>query len=448
MKDNFTNFNNSNELAPSFDEDKFNDLKEGIETRIDEISQQIFAGEINITDSALEMVALTREVVSRIAEELASLLGVEVSKLPFAIFLFGSFTRNLMLPNSDLDIGLVFAEDCPESIKSLLIKTITALPFADDVDVAHWDSIKGMLKENCPSLMEQNKAVEARFIVGSLAIAEQHETLVLARDSREEKEKRFITEYWLLHKFDYSHRSSKYGMNLKYDFGASKDIAFLDWYYLLNSIGETSSGNVSTAFLCFDLLAQRGEISVEECESLKSSLELILLVKFSLWDAESKSNDEASKLLLYLNDKSLEICFSNITDLLKAKGINNVDELTYAYSRAKGALHGLTAKLFEDVSANHEDSVELWKMAKDKIQLDEEIKKMLENPTWYELVPFAIRSESPEILSYMVKSLSNREGFEYILRIISQNKYITEEIKQDLLLSRLDRRIKAKLEDE
>jgi len=269
--------------------------------------------------------------------------------------------------------------------------------------------------------------------------------MVIDQDSRAEKEKRFITEYWLLHKFDYSNRGSKHGMNLKYDFGGSKDIAFLDWYYLINSVGKDRPQNVSTAFQCFNLLEETGEISKEELQNLQSSLELILLVKFSLWNVSRTTNNAS---LLYLNDYSFEICFNDIENLLKKREINNVDELIFFYHQAKAKLHNIVEKLFENISLTHKDSLGLWKIAKDKTELDEEVIEILKNPTWHELVPFAIRSTSPDILQYIVKNYSDKPGFEYILRIISQNTHTTEEIKRELLLSRLDDRFKKKLKDE
>ncbi len=437
----------SDEMIQNFDEINFNeskisDLKKHIKNRIDTISNDIFNGKISVFDSATYMAELTNYSMKFIAIEFATSLGVNVSELPFAIFLFGSFVRNLMLPNSDLDIGLVFDKSCPNNVKLLLNRVISSLPFADEVDIAHWDSINSMLKENCTSLMEQNKAIEARFVTGNDTIAKQHTVLIRESDSRVEKEKRFITEYLMFRKFDYKNRSSEQGMNIKYDFGASKDIAFLDWYYQINSSEKETSTNTSTAIRCINLLVKKGIISIEELKKIELSLELVLLVKFTLWEISTKTKDQS---LLYLNDSSLNVCFEKISTLLKDKGINNVDEFTFAYYQAKGKLHHIVTKLFYDISSSNNEIIDLWKIAENKITLDDEVIRILVNPTWNELVPFAVQSTSAEILDYIVNSFSDKPGFEYILRIISQNKYIAEKTKQRLLTSRLDDRFKTKL---
>jgi len=424
---------------------KMDELVEQTKNKLDLISQRVLAGEISILDSTVEMGRLTRDVLGEVAKKFASLLHTEAQNLPFAIFVFGATARNQMLPNSDLDLGLVFKDGCPEEIKTLLKETVSVLPFSDEIDIAHWDSIDGMRKENCPSMMEYNKVAESRFVAGNIDIAKQHTDLANAQDTKKDKEERFITEYGLLHKFDYRSRGSEHGMNLKYDFGASRDIIFLDWYYLLNTVGETPPEDSPTSSSCLDLLLEDGMITNKEYDEIKSGLELILLVKFALWSKNATSGD---KKLLYSSDYSLDAAYGDIKNLLQKTGINNADEFAYAYNKAKSALHNLNEKLFQKVASSNEDLLEIWRVAKEKESLDEEVLAILEHPTWKELVPFAVSSTSPEILHYLVKRFFDMEGYEYILRIISENKYITDAIKLDLLSSRLDKRFKKKIDTE
>ena len=172
---------------------------------------------------------------------------------------------------------------------------------------------------------------------------------------------------------------------------------------------------------------------------------MILLTKITLWRENEKTKDEH---LLYLSDSSLEHCYHVIEGTLKKQGIKSLDEFMYVYANAKASIHELVEKLYKNVASRHQESVDLWEMAKAKTSLDEDVLDALKNPGWNELVPFAVRSTSPEILHYIVKRFSNTPGLEYILRIISENFYITDEIKKDLLVSKLDKKFKAKFEED
>lgn len=421
------------------DEIDFSGLANDTRDRIESVAMRVFQGEISVIESAVEMGRITRAALESIAATIAERLDTSPDSLPFGIFLFGSTARNLMLPNSDLDVILVFQENCPEEIRTAAKKALGSLPFEDTEDIEIWNE-RDMRKENCPSLMQWNKAVEASFVAGGETVAEKHRELVTDRDSRQDKEVRFMTEFWLLHKADYRGRASEHGPSLKYDFGGSRDIVFLDWYYQLeNPATETER---PTAELCLDWLLENSTISSDEHKELKSALELVLLVKFSLWTKSAETNDNR---LLYLSDLSLDECFLKIKPLLAKKGIDNPDQLSYAYYRAKGKLHQLVTDLFELVAERNPDTAKLWKIAEGSEELTEDVRKILDEGAWSSLVPFAIASSSPEILGYIVKAYSNKKGFEYILRLVSQNRNITMETRRDLMDSRLDDRIKKKM---
>jgi hypothetical protein len=85
-----------------------------------------------------------------------------------------------------------------------------------------------MKKENCNSMIEYNKSVDAKYISGNVSIANEHHNEVKEQDSKESKIKRFITEFGIFHLYDYKNKRTDYGENLKYDYGGSRDIIFLD----------------------------------------------------------------------------------------------------------------------------------------------------------------------------------------------------------------------------
>jgi hypothetical protein len=150
-------------------------------------------------------------------------------------------------------------------------------------------------------------------------------------------------------------------------------------------------------------------------------------------------------MLLRLNSYSLHECFFEATLAFNKLGINNADELIDRYYNTKLSLNNLVEELYNIISTLNTELIEIWNIAKTDAELDSQVLKILEAKTWYNLLPFAVCSKSPEILGFIVDSISNSAGYEYILRIISENSFITNEIKQKLLNSKLAEKYKNKL---
>jgi hypothetical protein len=126
-------------------------------------------------------------------------------------------------------------------------------------------------------------------------------------------------------------------------------------------------------------------------------------------------------------------------------GINSADELLDKYYASKLILDSLVTKLYKQVSAGNPELTEIWDMAKTTAKIDGVIMKILSTGTWYELMPFAVVSKSPEILEFIVDRIHNLRGYEYILRIISENVFINDVVRQKLLDSNLEEKFKKKL---
>src|ERR1700733_996336 len=254
---------------------------EFVSNKLNLVSGDVLSGEKSILDSTIEMSVLVHEAIDRVVNSLVTELQLDKSNLPFAIFLFGSPSRNLMLPNSDLDIGFVFLDDCPDEVKILLHERISNLPF-DKIDIAGWSSIEEMKKENCLDMIEYSKATDAKFVSGNDNISKEYTESIRDKDTKEDKVNRFITEFGLFHKHDYLAKRTENGPNLKYDFGASRDIIFLDWFYIINTNNNKEREDETTPFFfkSLDILLEKDLISIEEHDQLKSIIEIILLVKF------------------------------------------------------------------------------------------------------------------------------------------------------------------------
>lgn len=414
---------------------------ENIESTRESISNRVLSGETSILDSTKEMNKLAREAVSSVVEEISTEFDLDTDKPPFALFFFGSPSRNLMLPNSDLDIGLVFGENCTEEIKVALRSKISALPF-DKVEIASWASIDDMCKENCPDMIEYSKATDAEFVAGNPDFAREHIQKVRNNDTEEDKINRFITEFGLLHKYDYLSKKNDQGFNLKYDFGASRDIIFIDWYFILKGDREQAKDGSPFFMKGLDILLDEKLISQEDRECLEDHIKLVLLVKFTLLSKFRKNGNES---LIHLSDFSLHEAYKEAPEAFKNADISNGDELVSAYYDAKRALHDLIEQLYNEACSANSDLSKAWQTAKEKMVLDEDVLEVLKDKTWYNLVPFATCSKSPEILDFLVNSIRDMYGYEYVLRIASENKFLKDETKETLLNSRLADKFKKKL---
>ncbi len=391
------------------------------------------------------MQEISEKVITEIANIFSSHINIHVNNLPFTLFFFGSPARNLMLPNSDLDIGLVYEKDCEENLKKYLEEKINSLPF-DKIDIADWKDVDEMMEENCNSMIEYNKSVDAKYVAGNTNIANTHQEKVKDIDNRDSKIKRFITEFGIFHLYDYKNKKTDYGENLKYDYGGSRDIIFLDWYYGINSDLDEDKDEEHTPFFekGLSILEKQEMILLEESQELKKIIEIILLVKFTLLSKFKENNDES---LLYSSKKSLNQCYSQGENAFNNLDIKNEDELFDTYFSSRIKLDGLVKKLKDSMLEEDFETAEIWNVA-EKEQLEtEEIQLLLSNNDWQNIVPFAIHSTSNDVLGVIVSNIKNLNGYEYILRIISQNDFIEADTIESLMFSRLPEKYKEKLKN-
>ena len=423
-------------------DNKFEDIVIQTKEQISEITENVFSDQISIIESTKLMQELSENTIKNGADIFSTHLGITNENLPFALFFFGSSSRNLMLPNSDLDIGLVYKRNCNENIKKYLEEKIKTLPF-DKIDIADWNYVDEMTEKNCKSMIEYNKSVDAKYISGNIEIRDEHERTVKKNDTEEQKIKRFITEFGIFHLYDYKNKKTDYGENLKYDYGGSRDIIFLDWFYGINS---ELTKDTDQPFFKNGLIALEKQkiISNIEVKELENAIELILLIKFTLLDKFRNSGDES---LLYSSKKSLGQCYKQCKKVFEKLEIMNEDQLLNKYFTARMKLTDLINTLEKLMLSKDTETSELWTMAKNESADTEKIAELLKDNNWQNMVPFAIHSSSNEVLSLIVNKIKDINGYEYILRIISQNDHIKDNTIKDLLISKLPEKYKEILKN-
>lgn len=412
-----------------------------IKSQIQVLSENVLEGNSSILSTTGEMTKLTKKTLQSISADFSKELKVDEKRLPFALFLFGSPSRNMMLPNSDLDVGVVYDKDCPDSVQTKLISFLSALPF-DKIDIPKWHSIESMTKNSSVDMMEYSKAVDAQFVSGNQNIKQEYATSVRNQDTKEDKISRFITDYGLLRHYNYVSKISDWGFNLKYDFGASRDLIFFDWYFLIHSDYD-KAGDTSFTRKGQDLLLKRNIIDVETYKSLIQATELVLLVKFTLLH---KFREKGNSTILSLSNYSLQTAFEYAQQAFKRLGIESVDELISSYFKAKGIIHNVVETMYTEIAHLQPNLAHKWTEAKTAVSLTLEDSHMDLN-MWQQLVPYAINNSNPEIIDQIVEKIKDIKGFEYILRVISENKHINKSIAIKLIQSRLPDKFKIQLKN-
>ena len=181
------------------------------------------------------------------------------------------------------------------------------------------------------------------------------------------------------------------------------------------------------------------------CEQMPIRQNVVCLLHYGSVKQKEKFRKGSNKSLIHLSNFSLHEAYKEAPNAFKRLGIVGGDKLVSSYYEAKLSLHGLVEHLYAEVCAADSDLQKIWETAEGKMVLDDEVVNILGDGTWYNLVPFAIRSRSPEILDFLVNSIRDQSGYEYVLRIVSENKFIKDETKKTLLNSRLGEKFKNKL---
>ncbi len=126
-------------------------------------------------------------------------------------------------------------------------------------------------------------------------------------------------------------------------------------------------------------------------------------------------------------------------------GIKDEGDFKEKYYKAKLMLGIVVSKIFNIIILEDEELRSVWSMAESKTQIDPELETCLLDLSWHNLVPFLVKSKSPDILQYIVLKILALKSREYLLRMASENKFIDEHTRYALLDSSLPEKYKIKL---
>ncbi len=278
----------------------------------------------------------TRRIVSGTIDSIHKALSVDEDGSPFWVFLFWSPSRTEMLPNSDLDIGFVIDEKGSSwEVENILQERFWNMLF-DKIDVANWNSIPLMRRCAEKSIVDGNKAIDARFIGWNTAFSRQYNESGIQEsiNSLERQFLNYLCEEKFLHTYDYPRKVSQHWPNLKYDAGAWRDMIFFNWFCkLLHTYhGKSWPAEQNTPQLLTSLEYTKQVTWID----VVSDVDLISLVKNSALECGKEDN---SRLLRYLNQYTIDSVFQKTRGGLKRLGIHSSDQLMEQYVQSKNNIN-------------------------------------------------------------------------------------------------------------
>jgi len=253
----------------------------------------------------------------------------------------GSLGRREMLPNSDIDLFVVYDSEYDEDI-DIKVEGV------DKFEIGHitTDRLSSLLRY---SLVDANRFIDGRRI-GSVP-APEVEQMILEANTQDHQLANNISEYFFYRYFDFPNKTTSMGPNLKYSTGSSRDTIFFNMISRM-STGDFPAVRGATPELLgvMEDAEQRYGISVPY-----NAVNLIFTVKNAAISVFDKTGDPRSR---YVSPHSLESIYEFSKDKYSTWGIHSSRQFIEAYSAARQELELAVDTLFTKSLADHPASKE------------------------------------------------------------------------------------------
>lgn len=257
-----------------------------------------------------------------------------------AVWLAGSLGRREMLPNSDLDLFVIVADDQEAT------STLTRVP-KDGFDMfelglmslAHLRALLGTRS------IDANTFIDGRPL-DTGPTSEAVGALVRSANSNDRQVANFISEYGYYHYFDFIWKRTSHGANLKYSSGSARVTLFFNFYCRLVNGEFPASRGVRPEFLDgLDAAEHRlGQLMP------RREIDLIQVVKNTAMSAYYRTHDPR---LRHVSQYSLDVIFEVCSPRMRDLGLRDAAELRHAYGRARRRVETAVADLARDVVVRH-----------------------------------------------------------------------------------------------
>lgn len=253
-----------------------------------------------------------------------------------ALWVGGSLGRREMLPNSDIDLFVIYDEkDC--------LKNDIRVDGVNKFEIGHIN--KAELKDLLTfSLVDANRFIDGRRI-GHVPAADI-EQVMQDINTQDRQLANNISEYFYYRYFDFPQKTTPLGPNLKYSTGSSRDTIFF------NMISRMGSGVFPASRTTEPELAEALKYT-ERHYGLRApygAINLMFTVKNAAISVYDATGDLRNR---YVSHTSLGSIYNFCSDKFKALGYANSEEFIDAYKAARQEIELTVDTLFTKALSKH-----------------------------------------------------------------------------------------------
>ncbi len=321
------------EIGTSIDREDFIDIRQKVAERF------FYDPSYTVFEAMGDMTVATEEFIDKVA------LGYPEATL----WVGGSLGRGEMLPNSDIDLFVIYDDDDFEPVD-------ISIDGVDKFEIGHIS--KGQLFNLLQySFIDANRFIDGRK-VGHVE-ARDVERMILEINTPDRQLANNISEYFYYRYFDFTQKTTDKGPNLKYSTGSSRDTIFF------NMISRMYTGNFpavrGSAPELYDVI-----FDAETRFGIKPPLgavNLLFTVKNVAISVFDKTGDQRSR---YVSHTSLEAIYNYCPEKFQSLGYTTSAEFIDGYKAARNELEFAVDSLFVKALETHPARNELDDVLKRK----------------------------------------------------------------------------------
>lgn len=254
----------------------------------------------------------------------------------------GSLGRREMLPNSDIDLFVIYDSNDYQKI-GINIDGVDKFELGH-IDTARLDDLLNY------SLVDANRFIDGRMVGNTPAT--HVEKMIVEASTVDRQLANNISEYFYYRYFDFPNKTTPMGPNLKYSSGSSRDTIFF------NMISRMGSGVFPASRGKQPELAQALQYTENHFDIRPpyAAIDLMFIVKNAAISVYDATGDPRNR---YVSSASLESIYDFCRDKFRAQGINDASEFVRIYGAARQEIELAVDTLFTRALSEHPAAAEL-----------------------------------------------------------------------------------------
>jgi predicted nucleotidyltransferase len=288
----------------------------------------------------------------------------------FAIFLYGSPSREEMTSYSDIDLHVIDEQHTPEShlLKENILKVLNTFGFGK-IDDPNWENLKTIRQYTAKSITEGNQIIDAKYVCGDKLIDEKIQKIKNNYDTLERNVRNIFFQRFYLDHY-YSNRSSKEIPNVKYCSGGYRELLTFDWFDKIMTLSNKSwlkeKVEEPKVLSAIKNLYLNNLVNKYEFNKIKKSIDFITLLRNEMLHVNIGTEDES---ITHLDSLTKNRLWNSSKDYFKSQGINNSNDISILFDKHSKIVRWTKDLMWKHIIAKEtKDRGIKWRIALDEIQ--------------------------------------------------------------------------------